>query len=57
MSAPEKSVDSRLDEVAGHIRDMKTDSLTLPDILNLAEIMVGSMQGFLAMWTPLSTKS
>lgn len=46
MSAPEKSVESRLDEVAGHIRDMKTDSLTLPDILNLAEIMVGSMQGF-----------
>jgi chemotaxis protein CheZ len=46
MSAPEKSVDSSLDEVAGHIRDMKTDSLTLPDILNLAEIMVGSMQGF-----------
>ncbi|HBM87314.1 MAG: protein phosphatase CheZ [Parvibaculaceae bacterium] len=46
MSVPEKSVDSRLDEVAGHIRDMKTDSLSLPDILNLAEIMVGSMQGF-----------
>ncbi len=46
MSAPEKSVDTRLDEVAGHIRQMKTDSLTLPDILNLAEIMVGSMQGF-----------
>ncbi len=46
MSAPEKSVESRLEDVAGQIRDMKTDSLTLPDILNLAEIMVGSMQGF-----------
>ncbi len=46
MSAPEKSVESRLEDVAGQIRDMKTDNLTLPDILNLAEIMVGSMQGF-----------
>eukprot|EP00439_Symbiodinium_sp_Y106_P088754 s1_g1290.t1 len=46
MGAPEKSVESRLEDVAGQIRDMKTDSLTLPDILNLAEIMVGSMQGF-----------
>ncbi len=46
MGAPEKSVELRLEDVAGQIRDMKTDSLTLPDILNLAEIMVGSMQGF-----------
>lgn len=46
MGAPEKSAESRLEDVAGQIRDMKTDNLTLPDILNLAEIMVGSMQGF-----------
>ncbi len=46
MSAPKKSADTSLDAVAGHIRDMNTDSLTLPDILKLAEIMVGSMQGF-----------
>jgi len=46
MSAPEKTADTSLDAVAGHIRDMNTESLSLPDILNLAEIMVGSMQGF-----------
>lgn len=46
MSAPEQSIETSLDEVAGHIRDMNTHDLALPDVLKLAEIMVGSMQGF-----------
>lgn len=46
MSAPKISAETTLDEVTQHIRDMKTDALALPDVLKLAEIMVGSMQGF-----------
>ncbi|MEQ9520641.1 MAG: protein phosphatase CheZ [Parvibaculum sp.] len=46
MSAPTLSADTRLEEVTQHIRDMNTTTLALPDVLKLAEIMVGSMQGF-----------
>ncbi len=46
MSAPTLSAETTLDEVTQHIRDMNTTTLALPDVLKLAEIMVGSMQGF-----------
>lgn len=48
MSAQSNDVVSAPDfeSIAGQIRTLRTDDLALPDVLNLAEIMVGSMRGF-----------
>jgi len=46
MSASEKSIEPVLEDIASQIRDMKADSLALPDILKLADVMVVSMRGF-----------
>ncbi len=46
MGAPKQSIETSLDEVAGQIRDLRANSLALPDILKLADIMVVSMRGF-----------
>ena len=46
MGAPKQSIETSLDQVAGQIRALKTNSLGLPDSLKLADIMVVSMRGF-----------
>jgi len=46
MGAPEPSIESSLDNVSGQIREMKSHTLGLPDILKLADVMVVSMRGF-----------